>query len=141
MHIEIPAEDENPLDNYEVKLSNVEPQPFDWEALPISPLRSRKIVVESKERSEPLRDKEIIIIERGETGMTTNTALESGKYIFHQNKYLKRSKTEKKICARGGARTHDPGIKSPMLYRLSYPGLLKCCVAKRQYLRAITERL
>ena len=85
MHIEIPAEDENPLDNYEVKLSNVEPQPFDWEALPISPLRSRKIVVESKERSEPLRDKEIIIIERGETGMTTNTALESGKYFVKTN--------------------------------------------------------
>ena len=28
-----------------------------------------------------------------------------------------------KAFARGGARTHDPGIKSPMLYRLSYPGL------------------
>ena len=26
-----------------------------------------------------------------------------------------------KTGARGGARTHDPGFKSPMLYRLSYP--------------------
>ena len=28
-----------------------------------------------------------------------------------------------KAIARGGTRTRDPGIKSPMLYRLSYPGL------------------
>ena len=32
-----------------------------------------------------------------------------------------------KTVARGGARTHDPGIKSPMLYRLSYPGI---CLAE-----------
>ena len=28
------------------------------------------------------------------------------------------------LSAQGGAQTHNPGIKNPMLYRLSYPGLL-----------------
>ncbi|XP_067936299.1 uncharacterized protein [Watersipora subatra] len=85
VQVEIPVEDESPIDSYEVKISNVEPEEFDWEKLPISPLRERKIVVESKERVVPVRDKEIIIIEREEQGITIDVALNSG-YINYETK-------------------------------------------------------
>ena len=35
-----------------------------------------------------------------------------------------------KIYAKCGARTHDPEIKSLMLYRLSYPGIEFCALKK-----------
>ena len=80
VQLEIQAEDESPRDSYEVKLSQSEaPGEFDWDNLPISPLRRRKIVVESRATKPPTRDKEIIIIEREEPGVTVATAVELGK--------------------------------------------------------------
>lgn len=80
VQLEIQGDDESPIDSYEVKLSNSDvPGEFDWDNLPISPLRRRRIVVESKARNPPTRDKEIIIIEREEPAVTVATAVELGK--------------------------------------------------------------
>lgn len=77
--MEIHTDDYSPLDSYQINIVETEPS-IDWEALPIAPLKQREIFIDSREK--PLRDKEIIIIERNEFSLTADSSIKLGECIL-----------------------------------------------------------